>query len=232
VSWFRELGTHTHTHHHTITHYHTHSELRTDVGLCDRPVHGLIFLFKYNVDKPLPRPQPPAELDPSVYYATQVIENACGTQAILNVLMNVPHVDLGAELNNFREFTRDMTPDLRGLAMNNSEVIRSVHNSLARAECYTIEEDRRPKTADDVRATRHSSTTRTLTGSAEGVPFHRLCAAQWARLRNGRSCAVSCGSGQLYGFLGACGTQRHEAPCGEVRPHSVVMPFAQGSRSV
>jgi len=115
-----------------------------------RPVYGLIFLFKYRSGE---APSAPVETDASssgVFFASQVITNACATQAILSILMNCPpSVQLGEELGNMKAFTAEFDADLKGLAISNSEAIRKAHNSFARPEPI-MEEQRDQAPSDDV----------------------------------------------------------------------------------
>lgn len=45
-----------------------------------------------------------------IWFANQLIHNACATQAILNVIFNCPQLDIGTKLRHFKDFTRNMGP--------------------------------------------------------------------------------------------------------------------------
>jgi ubiquitin carboxyl-terminal hydrolase L5 len=101
------------------------------------PIYGLIFLFKWTQEAE-PR-ETLDEYDPELFYASQVITNACATQAILSILMNCKDIDVGSELENLRNFCVGMSAQDRGYVIGNSEVIRTAHNSFAKQEPIQIE---------------------------------------------------------------------------------------------
>ncbi|TPX35542.1 hypothetical protein SmJEL517_g02063 [Synchytrium microbalum] len=95
--------------------------------------YGLIFLFKYTPSEPAGVVQPEA---PGVFFAKQVINNACATQAIISILLNRNDVDPGPLLTEFKSFAMEFPSDMRGLALSNSDNIRTIHNSFAKSDPF------------------------------------------------------------------------------------------------
>ncbi|KAI9863439.1 MAG: hypothetical protein M1813_003881 [Trichoglossum hirsutum] len=117
------------------------------------PVYGVIFLFKYPTgEKPTDTPKDGSfdqDAAENLFFAAQTIQNACGTQALLSVLLNKEEeIELGPQLREFKEFTRAFPSELRGETLSNSELIRGVHNSFARSSPF-VDETQRMATEDD-----------------------------------------------------------------------------------
>jgi len=115
-----------------------------------KPVHGLVFLFKWTPDNdPAGSIVQDSRLD-SIFFARQVINNACATQAIMSVLMNIEDsgVSLGTTLQEFKEFCGALDPETKGLALSNSDQIRSVHNSFARQTLFEFDSKKADKDDD------------------------------------------------------------------------------------
>ncbi|KAI1183811.1 ubiquitin carboxyl-terminal hydrolase [Nemania serpens] len=126
------------------------------------PVYGVIFLFKYPTDAPYAATDKPLdgtfdyEAAERIFFAAQTIQNACGTQALLSVLLNKDGessgststgehgtgIDIGEPLREFREFTMVLPPEFRGETLSNSELIRDVHNSFAKSSPFVDETQR------------------------------------------------------------------------------------------
>uniref|UniRef100_H2ZHI1 Ubiquitin carboxyl-terminal hydrolase n=1 Tax=Ciona savignyi TaxID=51511 RepID=H2ZHI1_CIOSA len=107
-----------------------------------KPVHGLIFLFKYDQEIQTEGTVLEDTLQSDIFFAKQVISNACATQAIINILLNTKHDDviLGSTLDAFKNFTQYFDAGMRGLALSNSKVIQQVHNSFARQQVFEYDE--------------------------------------------------------------------------------------------
>ena len=91
-------------------------------------VHGLIFLFKYR-EGIQPRNTLPV-VPEGLFYAKQVVNNACATQAILSILLNLETIAIGQTLSEFRQFTEGLDEESRGYAIGSSDILRTTHNSF------------------------------------------------------------------------------------------------------
>lgn len=111
---------------------------------------GLIFLFKYVQERDTRAVINPSDI-PELFFAKQVVQNACATQAILAVLLNSESINLPSTLVHLKEFTQGIDADSKGLAIGSLDDIRLAHNSFARPEPIFHEESsgKRQKVADD-----------------------------------------------------------------------------------
>ncbi|EPZ34815.1 ubiquitin carboxyl-terminal hydrolase isozyme L5-like protein [Rozella allomycis CSF55] len=113
------------------------------------PVYGLIFLFKWE-GKNKTTEQEQLFDDPNLFFANQMINNACATQAILNICLNLDDNVLNEELLNFKQFTKEFDSETKGIAIGNSDHIRDVHNSFARANPFFSDNVKTATEDDDV----------------------------------------------------------------------------------
>jgi len=86
----------------------------------------------------------------SVFFAKQVVNNACATQAILSVLMNAEDIDVGSVLTNFRDFTGPLNPELKGISIGNSDELRTAHNSFSHQHAFSLEDKPAKDDEDEV----------------------------------------------------------------------------------
>ena len=101
-------------------------------------VFGLIFLFKYIPNSGY-TPNILSHWDEDLYFAKQVIVNACATQAILAILMNnADKISLGETLSDLKAFSLQMDPYMKGLAISNCEKIKEEHNKFSRPEPFVF----------------------------------------------------------------------------------------------
>ncbi|KAI9204801.1 ubiquitin carboxyl-terminal hydrolase [Polychytrium aggregatum] len=99
--------------------------------------------------EPEPKPQSEPEPEPTanLFFARQLIDNACGTLALINIVCNAAGaIRIGPTLEAYREFAQDFTPAQKGAALSNLHFIRDIHNSfhsqIARFDdCDWTEED-------------------------------------------------------------------------------------------
>lgn len=95
-----------------------------------KPVFGLVFLFQYHPG--LDETQDEDDPDGDLWFANQTTHNACATVSLLNIILNVPQVQLGPSLASFKESTRSLSTALRGYRLSSDPFIRRIHNSFTR----------------------------------------------------------------------------------------------------
>lgn len=114
-----------------------------------KPIYGFIFLFKWT--NKIEEREYLKLYDSDLFFAQQVITNACATQAILSVLLNNKDIEIGEELSNIKSFTLELDSHMKGLSIGNSEKIRNVHNSFAHPEPFYYSSDKKKaKGTEDV----------------------------------------------------------------------------------
>ncbi|RAL06315.1 ubiquitin C-terminal hydrolase 37 [Aspergillus ibericus CBS 121593] len=99
------------------------------MAVLNKPIFGLIFLFRWREDDP---DKQEASCPKGLWFANQTASNACASVALLNIVNNVEGIDLGENLQHFKDFTMPFTPALRGDAINNFDFVKGIHNSFAR----------------------------------------------------------------------------------------------------
>lgn len=102
-----------------------------------KPVHALIFLFRYQETD---QDDLETECPDHIWYAEQVPQNSCASVALLNIVNNIPGLELGKDLSGFKNFTEDMTPRHKGDAIDDFTFVKRIHNSFAR-EADLLEAD-------------------------------------------------------------------------------------------
>jgi ubiquitin carboxyl-terminal hydrolase L5 len=84
------------------------------------PVYGVIFLFRYPTGEKANSDGTPKDgqfdhaAAENLFFAAQTIQNACGTQALLSVLLNKDgEIDVGTQLREFKDFTSGFPAEFR-----------------------------------------------------------------------------------------------------------------------
>lgn len=95
-----------------------------------QPIYGLILVFQY---REFGKADQPAECPSDVWFANQLpAQNSCATLAMINILMNSAEVGIGEHLDQFKDFTRSLTPFQRGETLASFDFVKKIHNSFAK----------------------------------------------------------------------------------------------------
>jgi len=141
-----------------------------------KPIYGYVLLFKYVKDTRENKTVLPEV--PGLFYAKQIITNACATQAIISILLNRPEIKIGQTLKDFKEFTTDLDPQMTGAALSNLAPIREAHNSFKSVDPFQIEMDKKDDGEDPfhfISYVPHDGVLYELDGLQEGPILHGSC---------------------------------------------------------
>jgi len=67
-----------------------------------------------------------------MFYAQQIVVNSCATHALLSVLLNCPHLELGPSLSRLKAMSAGMDPETKGFAIANMAELATAHNKFAK----------------------------------------------------------------------------------------------------
>ncbi|CAG9574508.1 putative ubiquitin carboxyl-terminal hydrolase [Leishmania major strain Friedlin] len=110
-------------------------------------VYALVLLFKWQSSEQA-SPLGTVVKDAPVFFAKQVIHNACATLAIMNTLCNYPdQVELGPKVQRYLSFCQELDPEMRGSLLDSFDELREAHNSFAPQSAFT-KDGPSPKDAD------------------------------------------------------------------------------------
>lgn len=105
------------------------------LDLVPAPRHAVLLLFPLTpriLAAAAAQPPPPAPPAHPPYFCKQTIGNACGTIALLHAALNAPApFEEGSFLARFAESTRDLTPEQRAAALEESPGLDAVHGQFA-----------------------------------------------------------------------------------------------------
>ncbi|KAK4497197.1 hypothetical protein PRZ48_011647 [Zasmidium cellare] len=94
-----------------------------------QPVHAFIFLFRYKTQDE--EDSATGSNQDHIWFANQIPDFACASVAMLNIVNNIPGLQMGQELRNFKTFTEAMSPMEKGDAIDSFDFVRRIHNSFA-----------------------------------------------------------------------------------------------------
>ncbi|KAH6914217.1 ubiquitin-specific protease [Coprinopsis sp. MPI-PUGE-AT-0042] len=114
-----------------------------------KPIHALIFLFKWVAPKDSEGKAGTDDPDFPGFFAQQVVNNACATLAVLNALGNIPSLPSGPQLQELLSFTTGMDSQTRGLVITSADWLREAHNALSPPSAISLDGLELPRKSED-----------------------------------------------------------------------------------
>ncbi|KAK5092234.1 hypothetical protein LTR70_001958 [Exophiala xenobiotica] len=93
---------------------------------------GLIFLSRYIPPDPSASSKPAQKENlQKPWFANQISKFSCGTVALINILMNNQDIRLSETLSTFKHQTDSLNSKHKGIALDNHQHFRDIHNSFS-----------------------------------------------------------------------------------------------------
>ncbi|KAI1319579.1 cysteine proteinase [Xylariaceae sp. FL0255] len=147
-----------------------------------KPVFGLLFLYQWSGEDEASEVR--QECPENLWFGNQTTANACATVALMNIIMNAHGVELGSELQQFRDSTKVLPPPHRGHALDSNDFIRAIHNSVARRNDLVSEDllldnkfeaaSKRRKSSGTTSRSKKKAARCRKKDNDDGTPFHYI----------------------------------------------------------
>ncbi|XP_071961360.1 ubiquitin carboxyl-terminal hydrolase BAP1-like [Antedon mediterranea] len=128
------------------------------------PVYGFIFLFKWIEERRARRKMQPSfsevpvgddSIINNMFFAQQIVPNSCATHALLSILLNCSNLSLGQMLTQFKDYTRNFSPENKGYTIGNMPDLAKIHNRHAKPEPRHLTEKQTGVTSGRTKETFH-----------------------------------------------------------------------------
>ncbi|KAI9470513.1 MAG: ubiquitin carboxyl-terminal hydrolase [Benjaminiella poitrasii] len=101
-----------------------------------KPVYGVFMLIKHNNKRSLEEEQltkkeenKSSQNNRQIYFSQQITHEAYAIHALSHILLNSDEIEIGNELNRFKQISQNLTSLLRGITLMNNQHFRKANNS-------------------------------------------------------------------------------------------------------
>ncbi|CAO3676881.1 unnamed protein product [Rhizopus microsporus] len=101
-----------------------------------RPIYGFMMLIKHNADTIISKSEQSNRDDYNLFFANQMYSEAYLLHGLLHILLNCNQIDIGTDLNQFKQLTSNYTSKLKGHAILKNRLFREAYSDMINAWPY------------------------------------------------------------------------------------------------